>query len=220
MHAPILYTFRRCPYAIRARMSLLASNLECTVREVHLRHKPQALLDASPKATVPVLAFPDGRVLEQSLDIMLHALHAHDPERWLEVDQQDTQALVEANDGAFKRALDGYKYPERKGGDRAEHHRAALTHLWKLETRLTETTFLCGAHASYVDVAVFPFVRQFAAVDAGSFEAQPLPRLRAWLSLWVASPLFQRAMITLKPWQPGDAEIRLGDPPTLRRPSI
>ena len=220
MHAPILYTFRRCPYAIRARMALLASNLECTVREVHLGQKPQALLDASPKATVPVLVLPDGRVIDQSLAIMLHALQANDPERWLDVDPQDSQALVDANDGGFKRELDGYKYPERKGGHRAQHHRAALTHLLMLETRLTQTVFLCGPRPSYADVALFPFVRQFAGVDANSFETQPLPRVRAWLSLWLASPLFQSAMITLNPWQPGDAEIRLGDPPTLRRPQL
>lgn len=211
MDVPILYTFRRCPYAIRARMALLASKTHCTIREVHLARKPQALLDASAKATVPVLVLPDGRVLDQSLAIMLHALAANDPEQWLDVDVEDARALVSANDGAFKRDLDGYKYPERTGSDREVHHRAALSHLRMLEMRLTQNAFLCGAHASYADVALFPFVRQFAAVDANSFEAQPLPKLRAWLSQWAASNLFQRAMITLKPWQPGDAEIRLGE---------
>lgn len=214
MDVPILYTFRRCPYAIRARIALLASGMRCTVREVHLARKPQALRDASPKATVPVLVLPDGSVVDQSLAIMLHALHAQDPQHWLDVDPEDAQALLDANDGPFKRELDGYKYPERTGGDRAQHLRAARTHLSLLETRLTRTAFLCGPRASYVDVALFPFVRQFAAVDVSAFEAEPLPRLRAWLALWVASPFFERAMITLKPWQPGDAEIRLGDPPT------
>lgn len=220
MDAPILYTFRRCPYAIRARMALLASGMRCTVREVHLARKPQALLDVSPKATVPVLVLPEGRVLDQSLAIMLHALHAHDPEQWLDVDPNDAQALLDANDGPFKRDLDGYKYPERTQADRAAHHRAALSHLAMLEARLARTAFLCGPRARYVDVALFPFVRQFAAVDVSSFEAEPLPNLRAWLALWVASPFFERAMITHKPWQPGDDEIHLGDPPTLRSAAL
>jgi len=211
MHPPILYTFRRCPYAIRARMALLSSRTPCTVREVHLAHKPDALLEASPKGTVPVLVLPDGRVIDQSLAVMLFALEANDPEGWLAVNHDEALALIALNDGAFKRDLDGYKYPGRTGGDREVHRRAGLLHLANLEARLAAQEFLCGARAGYTDVALFPFVRQFAAVDASSFSAEPLPALRAWLAAWVKSPFFEHAMVSLKPWKPGDAEVRLGE---------
>lgn len=211
MHAPILYTFRRCPYAIRARMALLASGMRCTVREVHLARKPQALLDASPKGTVPVLVLPDGLVLDQSLAIMLHALKENDPETWLDVNHEEALSLIEENDGPFKRALDGYKYPERSGGSREGHQRAGLLQLARLDTQLSRTRFLCGDGASYADVALFPFIRQFAAVDPRSFSQQPLPALQAWLSTWLRSHLFAQAMVPIEPWQPGDAELHLGE---------
>ena len=212
MPPPILYTFRRCPYAIRARMALLASKTRCSLREVHLAQKPAALLEASPKGTVPVLVLPDGRVLDQSLAIMLHALEANAPEGWLDVDHEDAQALIALNDGPFKRDLDGYKYPERTGGDREVHRRGGLAHLAMLEARLATHKHLCGAHPTYADVALFPFVRQFAAVDAQAFAAEPLPSLQAWLAAWLNASLFERAMVQLRPWKPGDAVVELGAP--------
>jgi glutathione S-transferase len=191
MSSPILYSFRRCPYAIRARMALLVSGVPFERREVSLRDKPAALLAASPKGTVPVLVLEDGRVIEQSLEIMRHALASNDPEDWL---GGDDTALIEANDGAFKRHLDGYKYPDRHGGDPDDHRDRALTLLGVLERRLATQDNLCGVTRALTDIALMPFVRPFAAVDRDWFARQPLPRLRGWLDSHLGSPLFRAVM--------------------------
>lgn len=191
MAEPILYSFRRCPYAMRARMALLVSNGVFEIREVKLSDKPAELIAASPKATVPVLVLPEGRVIDESLDIMRWALARHDPEHWLD---GDDHALIEANDGAFKHHLDRYKYPERYGADAAEHRASGLLMLASLEARLTSRKFLCGEHRSLADAAIMPFVRQFAQVDRLWFDAQPLTAVQRWLSVQLASPLFVRTM--------------------------
>lgn len=194
---PTLYSFRRCPYAMRARMAVLASRRAVVLREVALRAKPQALLDASPKGTVPVLVLPDGGVIDQSLDIMLWMLRDNDPEGWL--GGQDA-ALIATNDGPFKHHLDRYKYAGRYGVDPVAHRAEALTLLETLEARLTAAPFLCGSARTLTDVAIFPFVRQFAATDRAWFDAQPLPRLHRWLASHIDSDLFQRAMVRVPPW--------------------
>lgn len=211
---PLLYSFRRCPYAMRARLALLASGQVCELREVLLRDKPQALIDASPKATVPVLVLPGGQVIDQSLDIMLWALRRADPLGWLRPDTGDLSgmlALVAGNDCDFKPLLDRYKYPQRHGatdGDAARD--AALPHLARLQARLAATPFLFGAHATLADMALAPFVRQFAGVAPDWFAAQPWPQLQAWLHDWQASALFQRCMAPQPRWQPGAAPVLLG----------
>lgn len=196
---PILYSFRRCPYAMRARMALLISDNACEIREVVLRDKPAAMLAASPKATVPVLVLPDGTVIDESIDIMHWALARHDPEAWLR--SADDPAIV-ACDGAFKHHLDRYKYPDRHAADPIEHRNAAVDILTRWEARLRAADNLCGDARSLADVAVFPFVRQYAAVDPEFFDSLPLPQLRCWLDRHIASPLFEQAMVRLKPWEP------------------
>jgi glutathione S-transferase len=191
---PILYSFRRCPYAIRARLALLASGTACTIREVKLSSKPAEMLAASPKATVPVLVLPDGSVIDQSLDVMRWALARHDPDNWL---GPDGDALIEANDGPFKYHLDRAKYPDRHDCDPAPHRAACLDLLRPIEQRLTTAPWLCGPTMSLADAAILPFVRQFAAIDRPWFDAQPLPRIRAWLDGLVASRLFEVAMVPL-----------------------
>jgi glutathione S-transferase len=188
---PLLYSFRRCPYAIRARLALLASDTAFELREVKLSDKPAALRAASAKATVPVLVLADGQVIDESLDIMRWALRRRDPEAWL---SGDDAALIAGNDGAFKHHLDRYKYPQRHDSDPAEHRARCVTILAELETRLGESAYLCGAQRSLTDAAILPFVRQFAAVDRDWFAAQPLPAVQRWLSAWLASPLFVEAM--------------------------
>jgi glutathione S-transferase len=202
--APVLYSFRRCPYAMRARLALLASGTVCEIREVKLSAKPEAMLTASPKGTVPVLVLASGQVVEESLDVMHWALRSADPDRWLA--SEDT-ALIAINDGAFKHHLDRYKYPERHASDPAEHRTAGLTILADLERRLAVSANLCGETMGITDVAVMPFVRQFAQTDRAWFDAQPLPAVRAWLERHLASALFARAMIRLAPWQPGDEPV-------------
>lgn len=204
---PVLYSFRRCPYAMRARMAIAVSGQRCELREVVLRAKPAELLAASPKGTVPVLVEADGTVIDQSLDIMLWALRRNDPEGWLRADGatlDEMLALVAECDGEFKRHLDGYKYPERHPGADGEAHRAqGALFLMQLDARLQIWPYLHGEHIALADIAIAPFVRQFAQVDVAWFEAQPWPRLQAWLADRLDAPLFARVMEKYPPWHTG-----------------
>lgn len=197
---PILYSFRRCPYAMRARMALAVSETRCEIREVKLRDKPADMLAASPKGTVPVLVLPDGRVIDESLDIMRWALGRNDPEGWLE---GDDAALIAANDGPFKHHLDRYKYPDRHASDPGEHRALGLDMLAQLEARLAGGGYLCGGQRSLTDAAIMPFVRQFAAVDRAWFDARPLPAVQRWLAGQTASPLFAAVMVVRSTWRQG-----------------
>ena len=195
---PILYTFRRCPYAIRARLAINVSGVEVETREVDLRNKPQAMLQCSPKGTVPVLQFADGSVIEESLDIMRWALTIRDPDGWINDDTgwiAEATALTDENDGPFKRLLDLYKYPGRDQPNAAEHYRdEAGEFLRMLNSRLIKHRFLMGEHLSFADAAIFPFVRQFAHVDRTWFYAAYAGPLAAWLDKWARSPLFLSVM--------------------------
>ncbi len=197
MTDPVLYSFRRCPYAMRARMALIASDIACEIREVKLRDKPPEMLAASPKGTVPVLVLPDGTVIDESIDIMRWALARNDPEDWLAGDDKD---LIATNDGAFKHHLDRYKYADRHESDPVEHRAAGLVMLENLESRLSAHPYLCGDRRSLVDIAIMPFVRQFAQTDRGWFDTQALPRLQRWLADLRAAPLFEAAMVRREPW--------------------
>lgn len=199
---PILYSFRRCPYAMRARMALHISGTPCAIREILLRDKPAQMIAASPKGTVPVLVVPDGQVIDQSLDIMRWALSRNDPEAWLAGDQAE---LIARNDGTFKLHLDGYKYPGRDATDPLAHRTAGLAILVDLDLRLHDAGNLCRDTRSLTDMAIMPFVRQFAQVDRTWFDAQPLPALQHWLAQHIASPLFDQVMTRLPQWQPDDA---------------
>ncbi len=205
MLAPVLYTFRRCPYAMRARLALHTSGVPVEPREILLKDKPAALLQASPKGTVPVLVLADGLVLEQSVDIMLWALQQSDPLHWLPADHaalQDTLACIATNDGPFKQALDRYKYPARFGLDSVTTAREAATDLlmaW--EQRLQKQPFLNGAHWGMLDAATAPFVRQFAHTDATWFAQQAWPRLAQWLTAFEDSAAFAAVMQKQPLWQ-------------------
>jgi glutathione S-transferase len=203
----VLYSFRRCPYAMRARMALLVSGVPIEMREIVLRNKPAEMIAASPKATVPVLVLIDGRVIDESIDIMRWALGQHDPEEWL---AGDDAALIALFDDRFKHHLDRYKYADRHGTDPVEHRLAGLGLLGTLEARLADGWNLRGEARSITDIAIFPFVRQFAAVDRDWFDAQPVPRVRDWLAGHVASALFERAMVRLRPWVSGDVAVVWG----------
>lgn len=210
----ILYSFRRCPYAMRARLALAVSKQPHELREVVLRNKPADMLAASPKGTVPVLVLPGGEVIEESLDIMRWALARHDPAQWLfppQAAQQDMHTLIAANDGDFKRHLDRYKYPNRypqeSEGDAAAfalRHRSQAAHwLAQLDDRLA-SGWLMGTQASLADMAILPFVRQFAHTDADWFAAQPWLRLQGWLAAFEGSALYAGVMAKHLPWQPSD----------------
>ena len=204
---PILYSFRRCPYAMRARLAIVASGTEVELREVKLSAKPEHQLAISPKGTVPVLLLEDGTVIEESLDIMHWALGRSDPDGWLE---REDSALIARNDEPFKHALDRYKYPDRHGSDPLEHRADGLAMLRDLEERLAGHSNLCGDAMGLTDAAVMPFVRQFAMTDRDWFDAQTLPHLQSWLDRHLASDLFARCMVRPKPWEPGDEPVFFG----------
>ena len=207
MTLPVLYSFRRCPYAMRARMALWAAGITVELREVKLAAKPPALLAASPKGTVPVLVLADGRVIDESLAIMRWALAQHDPEGWL---AGEDASLIAANDGPFKHHLDRAKYPGRYEADGVDHRAEGLALLHPLETRLERAACLCGPALSLTDIALFPFIRQFAHIEPEWFARQPLPCLQHWLERHCGSDLFTSIMPKFAPWKEGDAPLRFG----------
>ena len=192
MTGHVLYSFRRCPYAMRARMALRYSGVPLSIVEVSLKAKPAEMLASSPKGTVPVLVCADGSVIEQSLDIMHWALARHDPDSWL---QPGCAALIEENDTRFKVLLDRYKYAIRYPEHPMEYYRAqGAEFLQRLEDLLARSAYLAGPALGLADVALAPFVRQFAHVDRDWFEQAPYPRLNAWLEQFLASELFSSVM--------------------------
>ena len=201
---PILYSFRRCPYAMRARLALAISGARHEMREVRLSAKPAEMLAASPKGTVPVLVLADGKVIDESLDIMRWALAHSDPEGWLLREDPD---LIATCDGPFKYALDCYKYPDRHNANPLEHRDQGLAFLRQLDDRLAGSRQLCGATRGLADAAIMPFVRQFAAVDPEWFAALPLPNLKVWLARHLGSALFKAIMLRVALWSPGDAPV-------------
>lgn len=208
---PLLYSFRRCPYAMRARLALAVSGLPHELREVMLRDKPAAMLAASPKATVPVLVLQSGEVIDESLEIMLWALQQNDPQRWLSPQHAslaDMLALIAANDGPFKQQLDRYKYPNRylqeHAGDApgfSQANRAGGARWLGELDRMLGDGWLCGPGASLADMAVLPFTRQFAHTDAAWFAAQAWPQLQAWLTRFEVSALYLGVMGKQLQWR-------------------
>lgn len=196
---PLLYTYRRCPYAMRARMALRQAGVVYQGLEVSLRNKPPAMLAVSPKGTVPVLVLPSAEVLEQSLDIMRWAFdQSGDAEGWwARAQSPDNLALQQACDGPFKHHLDRYKYPQRFADSlsREQHFQHAVAALLEpLEPHLQSQPQLGGASPCAADIGIFPFVRQFAAVDAALFESLALPAVKTWLAGWLVSGLFGEVM--------------------------
>jgi len=195
---PTLYSFRRCPYAIRARLALDASAQAYELIEVALRDKPAEMLRASPKGTVPVLIDTDGTVIDESLDIMLWALGRSDPEHWLPPELDDfatMRSLIRHFDEHFKGHLDRYKYPNRFTGADADLSRSeAVVSLQLLEARLQSSSYLFGNRMALADMAIVPFVRQFSKVDPPWFARLPLPKTARWLAAILDSPRFIRIM--------------------------
>lgn len=202
---PVLYSFRRCPYAIRARLALRCAGIRCELREVALRDKPPELLACSPKGTVPVLVLDEGEVIDESLDIMVWALSRKDPEGWLNIDREVATSLIDENDNEFKNYIDRYKYPDRYPEEtRATYRAGGEIFLAKLESRLEKGPFLCENHLSLVDVALLPFVRQFAYVDIDWFQGSRYRSVNAWLQRFLESAQFVSVMEKYPAWQSGN----------------
>jgi glutathione S-transferase len=200
---PVLYSFRRCPYAIRARLALHVSAQRVELREILLRDKPAAFLDKSASATVPCLVLSD-TVIDESLDIMTWALQRHDPEGWLDIPPPGWD-LIAHNDGPFKQALDRTKYASRyPEAELPVQRQQAARFLAELDAQIDRWIF---ARPTIADFAILPFVRQFALIDKLWFDAQPWPRLQAWLEQFLASAQFANVMAKYPPWQPGDPPL-------------
>ncbi len=208
MALPILYSFRRCPYAMRARLAIASSAYQCELREIVLRDKAPEFVEISPKATVPVLVTTDGSIVEESLEVMLLVLSGNDPEGWLTPDHGslgEMQALIAECDGPFKTALDRYKYSTRyEDADPGEERAVGSLFLEKLDTMLEDTAFLFGQNPSLSDMAIAPFVRQFAHTDKPWFDTQPWPNLQLWLAEFLASDRFRAIFEKYPKWESGD----------------
>lgn len=205
---PILYSFRRCPYAMRARLAIKVSGQSVELREVVLRDKPQAMLEASPKGTVPVLVL-ENQVIDESLDVMLWALEGQDPEGWLTPDRDDMLGLIAECDGPFKHHLDRFKYATRYAdADPLEHRAGAEVFLSRLEARLAQNPWLFGEKASLADYAILPFIRQFSGASKGWWESAPYPNVRRWLDGFTDSAFFRSIMKKYPQWQEGTAGER------------
>jgi len=207
-----LYSFRRCPYAMRARLAIANSQITVELREVVLRDKPQQLLDISPKATVPVLISNDNTLIDESLDIMLWALNQNDPENWYQSLSQSqlqlSQQLIADNDGEFKYYLDRYKYADRYPEHSQDYYRQqAEQQLQILEQQLQQHRYLIADRITYADMAILPFIRQFAFADKHWFDQSPYPLIQTWLNEFIESELFATIMPKFKQWQQGDEII-------------
>ena len=202
---PILYSFRRCPYAIRARMAIAYASITLEMREVALANKPAAMLAVSPKGTVPVLQLSD-RVIDESIEVMRWALSQSDPENWLALDsQQEQSTLIEENDNEFKGWLDKYKYWDRYPEQSQQDYRIkAENFLSTLELRLQQNSYLLGDNICMADIAIFPFIRQFAFVDKPWFDDADYPLVQRWLNQFLQSKLFEQVMEKHALWQQPD----------------
>jgi len=206
---PRLYSFRRCPYAMRARLGILFAELSVELREITLKNKPEQMLAISPKGTVPVLQLSDGSVIEESAEIMMWALEKNDPQGLLdEKISSQANALIAQNDNEFKQWLDRYKYADRHPEmTQIEYRQKGEIFLQDLEALLTKNTYLLGNSVTVADIGIMPFVRQFAHVDRDVFYELPYPKLQLWLQHWLGHPLFVQAMTKFQPWQECDEVV-------------
>jgi glutathione S-transferase len=195
---PIFYSFRRCPYAMRARLSLVISKTRVELREVYLKEKPKEFLDSSVSATVPCMVTQE-KIIDESLDIMLWVLKKNDPQNWLKMPKIGFD-LIKENDGPFKHNLDKTKYHSRYPEINPEESRKkASIFLIKLENMMYNN-YLFGNHPSLADMAILPFVRQFANTDFEWFEKQNWPNVKKWLNTFISSEIFNRIQIKYDKW--------------------
>jgi len=206
---PILYSFRRCPYAMRARMAIHISGQKCELREVLLRDKPPSMLEYSPKGTVPVLVLQDGNVIDESLDVIDWALNLNDPGDWQRSkDTKKTKELIKINDGEFKYHLDRYKYSKRYDNEDPEFHRKkCLKFIESVNNELNNSKYIFDDNISYADIVVLPFIRQFRIADIEWFDSLPYDNLKKWLSSFLDSSLLNSIMKKYDLWQEGDSLI-------------
>jgi glutathione S-transferase len=210
---PILYSFRRCPYAMRARLAIAVSKQPVRLREIILKNKPAELLAISPDKTIPVLQILDQnnnttQVLTESLEIMVWALHQNDPEQWLNGPLNDMLSLIDQNDNEFKSWLDKYKYADRHIEHEPNYYREqAEDFIMQLEQHLQHHQYLFSHNITLADMAIVPFIRQFASVDQEWFEQSPYVAVQKWLNTLINGPLFSDCMVKYPTWLSSGEEI-------------
>ena len=203
MTRPILYSFRRCPYAMRARLAIASAGVECELREIVLRDKAPEFLEVSPKGTVPVVVIGN-TVIEESFDVMQWALTQNDPERLLDMPDVGLD-WIKRSDGPFKHNLDRTKYATRyPDTDPGTARDNASAFLRDLDAQLTAKIWMFGDKPTLADLAILPFVRQFANIDRAWFDARPWPNLIAWLERFLQSDRFLRIMDKHPKWVADD----------------
>ncbi len=192
---PRLYTYRRCPYAIRSRLALYQAKIDYESIEISLKDKPIDFLALSPKATVPVLVDNNGKVIEESLEIMIWALNKSDPDNWIINDNNLSQELINENDFSFKKNLDRYKYADRFPEYSKEYYRAQCELFINiLNEKLKSKNYLMTEKISLADIAIFPFIRQFSLVDEDWFLNSKYRELKKWLQRFIESQMFKDVM--------------------------
>ena len=202
----IIYSFRRCPYAMRARMAINISNQKCEIREVLLRDKPPSMLEYSSKGTVPVLVLQSGEVIDESLDVIDWALNLNDPDNWQRSkDNEKTKELIKINDGEFKHHLDRYKYSKRYDDEDPEFHRKkCLSFIEKVNSELQNSKYIFDDEISYIDISLLPFIRHFRIADNEWFDELPYENVKSWLSNFLNSELLKSIMSKYDLWKEGD----------------
>lgn len=208
---PVLYSFRRCPYAMRARMALYYADIAVELREVDLKNKPAEMLEASPKGTVPVLVLNDGTVIEESLDIVNWAVDQNDPKGWKDTPDDIMDRYVHEMADVFIPNLNAYKYPDRYENVKPDiSYQVCKKYLEQMNATLVKNSGYLGGHKmSKADIVVFPFIRQFRIVDEDDFDRMALPALHRWFSEFWRSDILNNVMEKYEPWQPGDEPIIL-----------
>ncbi|MGY8763293.1 MAG: glutathione S-transferase N-terminal domain-containing protein [Fidelibacterota bacterium] len=207
MNYPILYSFRRCPYAMRARLALAYSGIDYEHREILLKNRPDELYALSPKGTVPVLQLNDGTVIDESIDVMKWALAQSDPDCWYTDKIVEQNSLIAQNDDEYKKRLDMYKYHERFPEGSYDEFQNAVGEILKVyELILSKSSYLCGDNVTLADMALFPFIRQGAHVDLAWFNAQ-FSILSKWLKIFNESELFMSIMKKYTLWETGENGI-------------
>lgn len=198
----ILYSFRRCPYAMRARFALAYSNIKCEVREVDLKNKPSELLEISPKGTVPVLLLRGGEIIDESVDIINYAININDPDGWSNFDCDDIKSIIDKNDNEFAPSLRKYKYHDRYEESQGFYlKKAEEAFLIFLEEQLQKNPYVLGSAMSIADVAIFPFIRQFAMVNQAWFDQSSYINIKRWLDIFLNNPIYAKIMEKHSPYR-------------------
>lgn len=217
---PTLYSLQHCPYAMRARLGILLAEQQVMLRPIIMQNKPEEMLTASPKGTVPVLVLADGTVIDESLDIMLWALKRNDPQNLLYAQAnsdrnptlEEMLKIINENDQEFKPSLENYKRAKRFHHDSEEADRLACEpFIQRLENRLSQHQFFMGETPSLLDYALLSFVRQFAKVNKPIFRDGPYANLQRWLDFHLQSRIFARAMVKYPLWLDSGEESLFGE---------